>query len=288
MLATFGAILFSAKAIITKLTYRYGVDALTVLGFRMMLSLPFFACIAFMQARKARRGDINGLTRLQGVQIIVLGFIGYYLASYFDFLGLQYISASLERLILFLSPTFVLMLSALLLKRPISRRQWIALILAYVGVVLVFLQDLSFTGYNVPLGSAFVLASALSYAFYLIGAGELLKKVGATRLVAYAMSVSCVVSATHFLSVHSWEGLYQHQAVYQLSLLHAVFHTVMPTFMVMWAVARVGAPMTSQLGLIGPVSLLFLAAWVLDEPITVLQVVGTAITLSGALVLTRR
>lgn len=287
-LASLGAVLFSAKAIVTKLSYRYGVDALTVLGFRMMLSLPFFAFIAFVQSHKARKGYIARLTRAQGLQVIFLGFIGYYLASYLDFLGLQYISASLERLILFLAPTFVLLLSALLLKKKISGRQWIALLLSYVGVVVVFLQDLSFSGHNVPLGSAFVLASALSYACYLIGSGELLKRIGATRLVAYAMSVSCIISMAHFFSVYSWGGLLQHTAVYQLSLIHAIVNTVLPTFMIMWAVARIGAPMTSQLGLVGPVSLLFLAAWLLDEPLTILQLVGTAITLTGAIVLTRR
>lgn len=288
LLAGLGAVLFSAKAIVTKLTYRYGVDALTVLGFRMMLSLPFFAAIAWMQSLRARRGQIVRLTRKQGVQVIVLGFIGYYLSSYLDFLGLQYISAGLERLILFLSPTFVLLLSALLLGKPVARRQWIAMVLAYVGVVLVFLQDLSFSGGNVPLGSAFVLGSALSYAFYLIGSGELLKRIGATRLVAYAMSVSCLISMAHFFSTYSWQGLDQHVAVYQLSLVHAVLNTVLPTFMIMWSVALVGAPTTSQLGLLGPVSVLFLAAWLLGEPITALQLAGTVITLSGAVVLSRR
>lgn len=287
-LATLGAVLFSAKAIVTKLTYRYGVDALTVLGFRMMLSLPFFALMALLQSQKARHGLIPRLTRIQGFQVVFLGFIGYYLSSYLDFLGLQYISASLERLILFLAPTFVLLLSALLLKKPIAGRQWVALALSYVGVVVVFLQDLSFSGYNVPLGSALVLGAALSYAFYLIGSGELLRQIGATRLVAYAMSVSCLISMAHFFSVYSVSGLYQHMAVYQLSMIHATLNTVLPTFMIMWAVARIGAPMTSQLGLVGPVSLLFLAAWLLGEPITVLQLVGTAITLTGAIALARR
>lgn len=287
-LAAVGAVLFSAKAIVAKLTYRYGVDALTVLGFRMMLALPFFAAIAWVQARRARAGKIIRLTRWQGVQVVLLGFVGYYLASYLDFLGLQYISAGLERLILFLAPTFVLLISAVLLKRPIARRQWGALALSYVGVVLVFLQDLSLSGQNVPLGSAFILGSVLSYSIYLIGSGELLRRIGATRLVAYAMSVSCVISVVHFLLVYSWAGLHQSPQVYQLSLLHATAHTVIPTFMVMWAVDRVGAPMAAQLGLLGPVSVLFLAAWLLGEPITLLQLVGTVITLAGAVILSRR
>lgn len=287
LLAGLGAVLFSAKAIVAKLTYRYGVDALTVIGFRMMLSFPFFVVVGLMQAHKARLGELPRLTRKESLQIIFLGIIGYYLSSYLDFLGLQYISAGLERLILFLTPTFVLLISAVYLKRPIGRNQWIALAMAYIGVILVFVQDLSFSGSNVVLGSAFVLGAAVSYSIYLISSGELIRHVGATRLVAYAMSVSAVVSMAHFFIVYSWEGLDQPMAVYQLSLIHAVAHTVAPTFMIMWSVARIGAPLTSQLGLLGPVSVLFLAGWILDEPITPLQLAGTAFVLAGAIVLGR-
>src|SRR5690606_39074710 len=140
LLAGVGAVLFSAKAIVVKLTYRYGVDALTIIGFRMMLSLPFFAVVGCYQARRAYLGKIQRLTAKESGQIVFLGFIGYYLSSYLDFLGLQYITAGLERLILFLSPTFVLLLTALYPKRPIPGKQWFALAMAYLGVILVFLQ----------------------------------------------------------------------------------------------------------------------------------------------------
>src|SRR5690606_10846245 len=211
--------------------------------------------------------------------LIFLGFIGYYLSSYLDFLGLQYISAGLERLILFLSPTFVLLISAVALKRQIGIGQWAALGLSYLGVVFVFLQDLSFSGNDVMLGAVFVLGAAFSYAFYLIGSAELIKRVGATRLVAYAMSVSALITMVHFFWVHGIDGLHQDSGVYRLSMIHAVLNTVLPTFMIMWAVDRIGAPMTAQLGLLGPVSVLFLAAWLLDEPLTAMQLVGTAFTL---------
>ncbi|HEY9278747.1 MAG TPA: DMT family transporter [Eoetvoesiella sp.] len=290
LLAGLGAVLFSAKAIVVKLIYRYGVDAITVIGFRMMLSLPFFMIIGWFQARRARRGEIPVLTVKERWQLVILGFIGYYLSSLLDFIGLQYISAGLERLILFLSPTFVLLITALYFKRRIAIKQWMALALAYIGVVFVFLQDLSFSGSGneVLLGAGCVLASALTYAFYLIGSGELIQRVGATRLVAYAMSVSAIFTLIHFFGVYGLEGLYTPLPVYQLSLIHAVFNTVLPTFMIMWAVARIGAPMASQLGLLGPVSVLFLAGWILDEPITSLQLVGTAFVLTGAVVLGRR
>ena len=285
--AGLGAVLFSAKAIVAKLTYRYGVDALIVIGFRMLLSLPFFALVGYMQARMARRGRLARLNWRESLQIVFLGFLGYYLSSYLDFLGLEYISAGLERLILFLSPTFVLLLSALYLKQAISRGQWVALALSYLGVVFVFFQDLSLSGDRVMLGSAFVMGSALSYAVYLISSGVIIQRVGATRLVAYAMSVSAGFSIAHFLAFKGLQGLAQPAPVYWLSALHAVVHTVVPTFITMWAVARIGAPTTAQLGLLGPVAVLFLAGWLLDEPITALQLVGTAFTLAGAVVLAR-
>lgn len=160
--------------------------------------------------------------------------------------------------------------------------------LAYLGVSLVFVQDLSLSGDSVLFGAACVLGSALSYAFYLIASGELLKRIGATRLVAYAMSTSAVYTLLHFFYIYGWNGLQQPLGVYNLSLIHAVFNTVAPTFMIMWSVERIGAPMTSQLGLLGPVSILFLANWFLNEPITPLQVVGTILVLVGAMVLSRR
>lgn len=286
-LACLGSILFSAKAIVTKLTYRYGVDALTVIGFRMLFALPFFLLVAAAQARKARMGKIPRLDMRDALQVLVLGFIGYYLSSYLDFLGLQYITAGLERLILFLAPTFVLLISAVYLKRRISGGQWLAMGLSYMGVLLAFIHDLSFAGSHVLLGAGFVLASAFTYAIYLIGSGELLKRIGSTRLVAYAMSASAVYVLIHFFWQQGFQGLVQPSPVYLLSLIHAVVNTVLPTFMVMWAVARIGAPLASQLGMVGPVSVLFLAWWLLGEPITVLQLAGTALVLLGMLVLGR-
>ena len=288
LLAGLGSILFSAKAIVAKLTYMHGVDALTVIGFRMLLALPAFLTIAVWQAYKAYQGKQVALSTKQRWQVVVLGFIGYYLASLLDFLGLQYITAGLERLILFLAPTFVLLFSALFLKKLILPKQWVALAISYLGVSLVFVQDLSLEGDHVLLGAGLVLGSALSYSFYLIGSGELLKQIGSTRLVAYAMVTSAIYTLIHFFIVQGWAGLDQPKEVYGLSLIHATLNTVFPTFMIMWAVERVGAPMTAQLGLIGPVSILFLAYWFLDEPITLMQIGGTVLVLTGAMVLSRK
>jgi drug/metabolite transporter (DMT)-like permease len=288
-LAAVGAILFSGKAIVVKFTYEYGVDAVTLIAFRMLFSLPFFALIGWRQSRRAVRGEIPVLTNAERLKVILLGLIGYYLSSFLDFLGLRYISVGLERLILFLAPTLVLLITAFWLKRPIARRQWLALLLSYLGVVLVFAHDMSQSGRDaVLLGSAFVFASAFSYALYLIGSGELVKRVGSMRLTAYAMSVSSVACLIQFFLVHPPALLVQPAGFYGLSLIHATVNTVLPVFMIMGAVSRIGPPLAAQLGMLGPVSVLFLAFWFLGEPVTSWQLAGTAFVLAGIFVLTGR
>ena len=278
--------LFSAKAIVVKFTYRYGIDAVTLIAFRMLFAMPFFAAVAWHQSRRATRGEIPALSVRERLQVCVLGLIGYYLSSFLDFLGLRYITASLERLILFLSPSLVVLMSAFWLKRPVARRQWLAMALSYAGVVLVFAHDLSFGGGGeVLLGlCSFRLGDKLFCVPHLFR--ELIKRVGATRLVAYAMLVSCVACIAQFFAVHPATMLLQPAGVYGYSLIHATLNTVAPVFMLMWAVARIGAPTASLLGMVGPVSVLFLAAWFLDEPITAWQMAGTALVLAGVLVLT--
>lgn len=285
LLALAGAVLFSAKAVVAKLTYRYGIDAVTLIAFRMLFALPFFAAIAWVQARRAAAEPGAALTWGERLKICGLGLLGYYVSSFLDFLGLQTISAGLERLILFLAPSMVLLISAVWLRRPIAGRQWVALGLSYLGVVLVFARDVSFGGPAVALGSTYVLGAALTYALYLIFSGELVKRVGATRLVAYAMTASCIACLVQFFLVHPPSMLVQPAGVYGLSAFHAVIHTVLPVFMVMWAIDRIGAPLAAQLGMIGPVSVLFIAHVVLGEPITVWQLGGTALVLTGVFIL---
>ncbi|CAP43413.1 DMT family transporter [Bordetella petrii] len=285
-LATLGAVLFAAKAIVVKITYRYGIDAVTLIAFRMLFAMPFFAAVAWRESRRAARGELPVLSRRERVQLGLLGLLGYYFSSFLDFLGLRYVSASLERLILFLSPTLVVLLSAWWLKRPVAPRQWVAMVASYLGVILVFAQDLrQGAGSHVALGALFIFGSALSYAVYLICSGELVKRVGATRLVAYAMLVSCLACVVQFFLVHPPSMLVQPAGVYGYSFIHATLNTVVPVFMLMWAVALVGAPTASLLGMMGPVSVLFLAAWLLGEPITTWQLAGTALVLVGVFVL---
>lgn len=283
LIAATAAILFSAKAIVAKLLYRYDVDAVTVLALRMLYSAPFFFAIALWQWRKSEPlswRDCGG--------VVVMGLLGYYLSSYLDFMGLQYISAALERLILFLSPSFVLLLSALVLRRRVTAREWIALALAYAGIVIVFAHDLVVGGDRVVFGALLVLGSALSYAVYMTGSGELVKRLGPWRLVAYAMSVSTVAVLLHFGLTRPASSLQAVAPVQGLSLINAVFCTVAPVVLTMIAVARIGAPGAAQAGMLGPVSTLFLGYWLLGEPITAHQLAGSALVLLGIYVLSRK
>ena len=282
-IAVGGAVLFSTKAIVAKLLYRYHLDAVTVIALRMMFSLPFFAFVAVWQMRSGAPLSVPDRWRLVG-----LGLIGYYLSSFLDFLGLQYISVGLERLILFLTPTFVLLITTLFLKHHISRLQWLALAVSYAGIVLVFLHDLQGGASNVVLGALLVTGSAAFYAVYLLGSGELVKRIGSLRLVSYAMCVSSVACIGQFFVLRPAALLLQPSPVYCLSLLNGIFCTVLPVFMTMIAVARIGAPTASQAGMIGPVSTLFLGALVLGEPITTWQLAGTALVLSGIYLLSKK
>jgi drug/metabolite transporter (DMT)-like permease len=221
-------------------------------------------------------------------RIVLLGLIGYYLSSFLDFLGLQYISAGLERLILFLTPSFVLLMSVVFQHKKISLLEWVALCVCYFGTVLVFLHDVRLGGANVGLGSALVLGSALSYAVYLLLSGQLVRRVGAMRLVAYAMCVSSVACISQFFLLRSSAGLIQPSGVYGWSLVNAFFCTVLPVCMTMIAVARIGAGTASQAGMIGPVSTLFMGAVILGEPVTGVQLVGTALVLSGIYLLSKK
>ncbi|HBI69717.1 MAG TPA: EamA family transporter [Massilia sp.] len=275
-IAIAGAVLFSTKAVVAKLLYRYHIDAVTLIAFRMLFSLPVFAGVAIWKMRT--QAPLSWADRWR---IVGLGLIGYYLSSYLDFLGLQYISVGLERLILFLTPTFVLAITAIFLKRRITALEWGALALSYCGIVLVFVHDLAGGAGSTVIGSLFVLGSAITYAVYLLGSGEMVKRVGSLRLVAYAMCVSSVAGIAQFFLLRPASLLVQPLQVYGLSLVNGVFCTIFPVFMTMVAVGRIGAATASQAGMIGPVSTLFLGALLLGEPVTAVQLAGTGLVLVG-------
>jgi drug/metabolite transporter (DMT)-like permease len=281
-LAAGGSIAFSGKAIIVKLAYRHGVDAVTLIMFRMLFALPFFLLIAWW----AGRGKA-ALSRRDWWVVSGLGFSGYYLASFLDFMGLQFISASLERLILYLNPTLVLLLGVVVFKRKVSLQRLAALAVSYAGVLLVFGHELSFAGTNAVLGTVLVFASAVSYAVYLVYSGEEVKRIGALRLTGLASSVASLLCLLQFALLRPWQAALVPAPVLWLSLLNATVCTVAPVVMVMLAIERIGATLTAQTGLIGPLSTIIMGVVILGEPFNAWIVAGTVLVLAGVWLLAR-
>jgi len=277
-----GAAAFSGKAILVKLSYRYGVDAITVITYRMLFALPLFLCLSWW----AGRGR-PALRRRDWGLLAGLGFCGYYLASFLDFCGLQYIGANLERLIVYLCPTFVLAVSALIFHAKITRPQWLALAVSYVGVLVVFGHDVSISGSHVVLGSVLVLASAVSYALYLVFSGQAVKRLGAMRITGVATSIACVLCIAQFLLLRPPSALLVAREVIELAVLNATLCTFLPVVLVMLAVEMIGAPIVAQAGNVGPLCTILLSVLVLGEPFTAWLAGGTLLVLLGIWILTR-
>ena len=275
------AIAFSFKAVIIKLAYRHQVDPVTLLTLRMVMSAPFFVILGWW----ATRGDqVQRLSSEDLRNVALLGLVGYYLASYFDFLGLKYITAALERLILFIHPTFVLLLAAAIFKRPITRRDVVAIVLSYLGIALAFGNDVATQPGNVILGSFWVLMSALFYSVYLLGSGRLVGRVGSLRFASYAGLVSCVGVVVHYLVTQEPATiLAQAPQVYWLSLLMAVVSTVLPIVLTVEGIRRIGASHASIIASVGPIATIFLGATFLGEEVTLVQLAGAGLVMAGVL-----
>lgn len=282
LLAVLGSIAFSGKAIIVKLAYRHGVDAVTLIMYRMLFALPLFAVMAWW----AGRGR-SPLGRRDWLGVTGLGFCGYYLSSFLDFMGLQYISASLERLILYLNPTLVLALSVWLLGKPVTARQLAAIAVSYGGVLLVFGHEVDFEGRGALWGSLLVFASAASYAIYLVYSGEMVRRLGALRLVGWASLVACVLCIAQFAVLRPLSAAMVAPPVIWLSVLNATACTVAPVLMVMMAIERVGATVAAQTGMVGPLSTMLMGVLILGEPFTGWLAAGTIVVIAGIWMLAR-
>jgi len=282
LLATVGAIAFSGKAIIVKLAYRHGVDAVTLIMYRMLFALPIFALMAWWFSRGKAP-----LTRKDWLGILGLGFSGYYLASYLDFVGLSYISASLERLIVYLNPTLVLALAWLLYRRTVKRAQALGMLISYGGVLLVFGHEVKLAGADVALGALLVFLSALSYAWYLIFSGELVQRLGSLRLVGLATTVACLLCIAQFVLLRPWSAALVAPEVVWLSVLNATLCTALPVLLVMMAIERIGASTVSQVGMIGPMSTILMSVLLLGEPFTLWIAAGTVLVIAGIFVFSR-
>jgi drug/metabolite transporter (DMT)-like permease len=275
-LAVAGSTLFSGKGIVIKLAYRHGVDATTLIALRMLFAAPFFA-VAYAWTARGKAP----LARADHLRLIGLGLMGYYASSYLSFVGLQYVSAGIERLILYLNPTLVLLMSAAFLGKRIERLDWAALSVSYCGIALAMWQQVKFDSGQLAFGSAAVFGSALLYAMYLVATGELVKRVGAIRLTSYAMLVSTVAVLLQFALLNPLAKLAQPAPVLWLSAINGFFCTVLPVFAIMMAVERIGAGSAALAGMIGPVMTLLLAWLFLGEAINGWQLAGTALVLTG-------
>lgn len=272
------AVCFSAKAIFAKLAYRYGADATTVLALRMAFSLPFFFAAGWATGQ---RGLAQPFTRKEQLRVALLGSAGYYLASWLDFQGLTLVSAGLERLVLFVYPTLVVLFNVALGHERITRRIGGALVLCYGGVLLVVWSDHLTGGRDVTLGSTLIFVSAVAYAGYLVGSQPLSLRHGSVRVTAWIMVAMSLCAFTQFALENRWQRLVQPWQVYVLGLLTGVVATVVPAFLLAAGMKRLGTSRASLIATVGPVSTLLLANWFLDEPITAIQLAGSALVLVG-------
>ncbi len=288
-LAIVAALGFSFKAIFVKLAYAVPqvvpVDAVTLLSLRMLFALPVFAWVAFQSGRAA-----PPLSRRDWMTLAALGMLGYYGASIFDFIGLQYISAGLERLILFTYPTLTVLIGVLFMGRPIHRREMAALLLTYAGIALAFFHDLEFVGETnaVLIGGLFVFASSLAYALYLSGSASMIQRLGTARFTALTMIVSTLATQIHFFLAQPPSALNQPLPVYAYSAAMALFSTVLPVFTLSAAIRRIGPSPTVLIGTLGPVLTIAFGWWLLGEPLSLAQMAGVGLVLAGVMLVSRR
>jgi len=272
---------FSLKAVFVKLAYAAGpVDALTLLAMRMGFALPLFIWLIF-RSGGTKAAALGGADLLR---IVMLGCVGYYLSSLFDFYGLSYITAGLERMILYLYPTLVLLLQAWLTRQRPDRRAWQAMAICYSGLAIAFAHDLHQGGQggHVMLGAAWVFASAVTYAFYYIGTGNMVSRIGSTRLAGLAGSASSVLVLGHFLLFGQPQALGSlPPAVWSNAALMALFSTVLPVWWLSLAIQRLGAGQAAAIGTLGPVLTVFAAWMLLGESLSVLQLAGLALVMFG-------
>lgn len=284
LLAIISSITFSGKAIVVKLGLRYGVDVVTLLMLRMLFALPFFVVMAWWSSRGR-----PSLTVRDWFGVIGLGFTGFYLASTLDFLGLVYITASLERLLLSLQPTLVLIFAWLVFGRRILFGHVLGILISYAGILVVFGQE-AFDAHNhmAIWGTLLVFLSTVSYATYLLSSENFIKRLGALRLVGLSTSVACILSIAQYLVLQPiHHALDIPTQVIWLSLINAIVCTVVPVLTVMLAIARIGSAATSQIGMIGPILTIQLGVMILGEPFTFLIAIGAVLVITGIFLFTR-
>jgi drug/metabolite transporter (DMT)-like permease len=285
LITLLGSILFSTKAIFVKHAFATtGVDAVTLLALRMAFSLPFYLTAAFVVSRKSAAAN---LTAKQWAVTIFLGICSYYLSSLFDFIGLQYISAGLERLILFLYPTFAVLINLFFFKQMIYRAQWLALLLTYVGIGIAFFGEVRIEAGNSQFwwGSFCVFLCSVTYAVYIAGSGRIIPVIGSNRFTAYAMLSATIGVFLHFLAARGSVVPLFDNAFLFYGLLLSVVATVVPSFLIAQGMKRIGSNNVAIISSIGPVSTIIQAHYVLGEKIFAEQIAGTLLVVAGILLL---
>lgn len=278
-----GVLGFSLRPLLVKLSYGYGADPVALLALRMGFALPFFLGMGWWAARGSVAAPLSG----RDIAVVAgLGFISNYLASLLDFLGLQYVSAGVGRLILFLYPTIVVALSALFLKRPVTWREAVALFVSYAGLALVMVNAGSGQITNLPLGAALVFGGAVCYAIYMVAGSRAVLRIGSMRFTAWVMSFATLAVLLHFLLTRPLSALDLPWQVYGMGAVMGVISTALPALLTTEAMRRMGANDTALVGALGPV-LTIGFAWVgLDEAMTPMQIVGAGLVLGGVMLVT--
>jgi len=285
LISVLGAICFSTKAILVKLAYRdSSVDTVSLLALRMLFSLPFFAVTAAFSSGK--QSNVKFTTR-QWLLVALVGCLGYYVSSYLDFLGLLFVSAGIERLILFIYPTFVVLISFLIFKVAVTSRQKWALVITYAGLFIAFVSEarINTTMPSFYFGAQCILLCALTYAIYIVGSGRLIPAIGSVKFNSYAMSFACIAVLLHFFLTNDHSLLDWPMIVYGYALAMALISTVIPSYLVSISLNRLGSNNTAIIASIGPVSTILQAAWFLDETTSIFQWIGTVFILSGILMI---
>jgi drug/metabolite transporter (DMT)-like permease len=297
MLIAGSALLFSAKAVFIKLAYRHGIDPVSLMTLRMLFSFPVYLAIGLYTLRGGRHSQLDIRTLLQ---VGLLGLTGYYAASFLDLSGLQYITANLERLILYVYPSLVLLISALLLKRPIRGGEIACLVGAYCGIALVFGTDLELYDQEtvrltatvelpaVLWGGLLVLGSAVTFACYMVGSEHMMRRLSPTLFTSLAMMASTLAISIHFLLTQPLVKLLgQPPEIYGLAFAIAILSTVVPSYMMAAGIHRISASRASIIGSVGPMSTMVMGYWFLGETVTPVHILGLSVVVFSSLVLSR-
>jgi drug/metabolite transporter (DMT)-like permease len=269
---------FSTKAIMVKYAYMYGADTVFILFLRLFFSLPLYLLLAYIYSKNT----ITPITKKQWMWIILLGIIGYYISSLFDFIGLKYITASLERLILFIYPTLIVVLNTILFGSKLQRKDYLALALTYIGIFFIYSGNTESTTENLIIGSVLVFACALTYAFYIVGTGRMIPIVGAQRYTAYVMIVSTVSVIIHQGIANGIpDFIHAPTPVLWIGFAMAIVATVIPSLTLAQSIKLIGTEKSSIIATLGPVFTIALAHYFLKEPFTITQAIGTAFIITG-------